>query len=114
MADRATRRPLLTRDSILILSGLLAGVGFGGGLSGLLPGYTIGAAAVGIVSYLGMVSYAELERKKTIRREQIRKAKLLEGRLRRHVSHPLRATRHATPFTPNANVASEFMAVVKR
>lgn len=64
---RALSRPLLSRSSILILSGILVGMGLRDGLENRL--YQLGyfAGAIGIISYFGLELLAQRRQREATR-----------------------------------------------
>jgi hypothetical protein len=101
--DRARRSPpgepaaqIVTRDSILILSGYLIGIVAQQSWMSTMQVLTAGAAAIGLMAYVILDHVTERRRARSLRIEMERVVRRLERRIDRHVSllrNPVERTR---------------------
>lgn len=78
-------RFLVSRSTILILSGVLIGLGFGNGFTPSFQYLGPGAGWVGLISYVGLEMLARHRRERAAQRKMERTATTLASRIYRHI-----------------------------
>ena len=98
-----SRRHVVSRSAILILSGILIGVTIGQGDMSGLAFVRFGAGIVGLISYMGLELVARSRRKSHFRRTLAAVDSTLQMRLSRHVA----ADGPDRPSRSNSNCPAE-------
>lgn len=86
------RQGLLSRSTILILSGLLIGIGLGNGYSPSFHYSGLMAGWVGLISFIALDFLAYRRREKTAERKREKQTRKLEGRMGRVIPRIARET----------------------
>ena len=85
---------LLSRSSILILSGVLVGMGVAQGVALDTQFYTFVAAIVGLLAFLALDSHARQKERRAARRAHKQAACVMEDRLCRHIPATKQSASH--------------------
>jgi len=82
---------LISRSTIFILSGVLIGLGFGGGYSPSFHYSGLMAGWVGLIAYIALDWVARRRKKAATQRKLERKTSALESRIFRVIPRPLKS-----------------------
>lgn len=85
---RKRQNVLLSRSTILILSGILIGWGMGYSATPDAQRYGFMTGIIGLIAFVGLDSHARRQEQKATQRAIERAASVLEDRLGRHIPSP--------------------------
>ncbi len=104
-------RPIISRSSILILSGALIGMATGWWTRPTIEFPVFIAGVVGLAIYIG-IGFAMQRRKEQAERARIRTARVLETRMHRHISHAHDPFRQRPHHLRHRNSDQQYVTVV--
>ena len=95
MPPPASATALLSRSTILILSGFLIGMGFGQGFALPARTYALCAGGVGLAAYLAFEQLSRRQQTKAVKRARQRASRVIERRMQRHIITDIPDARNA-------------------